>query len=241
MNKHLTTEVLICGAGAAGLTLAVELARRGVNFRLIEKLEDPFRGSRGKGIQPRTLEVFEDLGIVDRIVAAGGAYPPQREYRADGSYLDTPLMEVPEPTVEEPYQIPLMLPRFLTEAILRERLMELGHRPEFGRELTAVRQDGERVTATIAGVEDEETIDVRYLVGADGGRSFVRSALKIEFPGKTLDVRAIVADVTVTGVSRDAWHRFNEVRWRSRSHCAHWPAPRCSNCRDRFRWKVKSI
>jgi 2-polyprenyl-6-methoxyphenol hydroxylase-like FAD-dependent oxidoreductase len=155
-------------------------------------------------------EVFEDLGIVDRIVAAGGAHPPQREYRADGSYLDPPLMEVPEPTVEERYQIPLMLPQFLTEAILRERLMELGHRPEFGRELTAVRQDGESVTATIAGVEGEETINVRYLVGADGGRSAVRSALKIEFPGETLDVRAIVADVTVTGVSRDAWHRFNE-------------------------------
>jgi 2-polyprenyl-6-methoxyphenol hydroxylase-like FAD-dependent oxidoreductase len=210
MNQPFTTDVLICGAGAAGLTLAVELARRGVNFRLIEKLPDPFRGSRGKGIQPRTLEVFEDLGIVDRIVASGGPYPPQREYRDDGSYQDTPLMEVLPPTPEEPYQIPLMLPQFLTEALLRERLTELGHRPEFGCELIGFQQGGETVTATVAGAKGEETVRVRYLVGADGGHSFVRHALNIEFPGKTLGVRAVVADVMATGLGRDAWHRFNE-------------------------------
>jgi 2-polyprenyl-6-methoxyphenol hydroxylase-like FAD-dependent oxidoreductase len=210
MIQPSTTDVLICGAGAAGLTLAVELARRGVNFRLIEKLDDPFRGSRGKGIQPRTLEVFEDLGIVDRVVAAGGLYPPQREYRADGSYQDTALMELPTPTPEEPYQIPLMLPQFLTEAILRERLTELGHRPQFGCELTRLQHNGQGVSATIASAKGEETIGVRYLVGTDGGRSFVRHALNIEFPGKTLGVRAVVADVTASGLSRDAWHRFNE-------------------------------
>jgi 2-polyprenyl-6-methoxyphenol hydroxylase-like FAD-dependent oxidoreductase len=59
MTKGFAADVLICGAGAAGLTLAIDLARRGISFRLIEKLDDPFRGSRGKGIQPRTLEVFD--------------------------------------------------------------------------------------------------------------------------------------------------------------------------------------
>jgi 2-polyprenyl-6-methoxyphenol hydroxylase-like FAD-dependent oxidoreductase len=209
MTRRFTTDVLICGAGAAGLTLAIELARRGVNFRLIDKLGEPFRGSRGKGIQPRTLEVFEDLGIVDRIVAAGGVYPPQREYRDDGSYEDTPPFEASAPTPGEPYQIPLMLPQFLTEAVLRERLTELGYQPEFGCELVGLQQNAEDVTATIANVKGEETIGVRYLVGTDGGRSFVRSALKIEFPGQTLSARAVVADVVATGVSRDVWHRFN--------------------------------
>ena len=60
--KRAQTDVLICGAGAAGLTLAIELARRGIAFRIIDKSPEPFGGSRGKGIQPRTLEVFEDLG-----------------------------------------------------------------------------------------------------------------------------------------------------------------------------------
>ena len=210
MTQRFTTDVLICGAGAAGLTLAVELARRGVDFRLIEKLPAPFRGSRGKGIQPRTLEVLEDLGIIDRVMAAGGLYPPQREYRDDGSYEDTHFLVVSDPTPAEPYQIPLMVPQFLTEAALRERLTELGHRPEFGCELIGLERDEGRVMATILGAKGEETIGVRYLVGTDGGRSFVRRALKIEFPGKTLGVRAVVADVMATGVSRDAWHRFNE-------------------------------
>src|ERR1700712_4960682 len=88
MARDFTTDVLICGAGAAGLTLAIDLARQGVRFRLIDKLSGPFAGSRGKGVQPRTQEVFEDLGIIDRIAAAGSAYPPQREYRADGGYHD---------------------------------------------------------------------------------------------------------------------------------------------------------
>src|SRR3954470_20105373 len=80
-------DVLICGAGAAGLTLAVELARRGMRFRLIDEMPGPFRGSRGKGLQPRTLEIFEDLGVADRLLAVGGPYPPQRGYRDDGSFV----------------------------------------------------------------------------------------------------------------------------------------------------------
>jgi 2-polyprenyl-6-methoxyphenol hydroxylase-like FAD-dependent oxidoreductase len=219
MPQSFTTDVLICGAGAAGLTLAVELARRGVSFRAIEKLPDPFRGSRGKGIQPRTLEVFEDLGIVDRLVASGGPYPRQREYQSDGSYEDTAIFDPPAPSPEEPYQIPVMVPQFLTERALRERLTELGGQPEFGSELIGLQQDAEGVTATIVSGKGEETIRVRYLVGTDGGRSFVRHALNIEFPGKTLGVRALVADVMATGVSRDAWHRFNEGSMEQISLC----------------------
>lgn len=106
MTEQFAADVLICGAGAAGLTLAIDLARRGVSFRLIEKLDDPFRGSRGNGIQPRTQEVFEDLGILDRIVAAGGLYPPQRAYHGDGSFTDSDVVEHQDPTPAEPYHLP---------------------------------------------------------------------------------------------------------------------------------------
>jgi 2-polyprenyl-6-methoxyphenol hydroxylase-like FAD-dependent oxidoreductase len=203
-------DVLISGAGAAGLSLAIELARRNVSFRLIDKLEKPFSGSRGKGIQPRTLEVFADMGIADRIVAAGGAYPPERQYGSDGRFEDKPVFETAAATPAEPFTTSLMLPQFLTESILRERLLELGHRPEFAHELKGFSQDGDGVVAMIAGLHGEETVRARYLVGTDGGRSFVRHALEIGFPGKTLGVRAIVADVAATGASRDVWHRFNE-------------------------------
>ncbi|NKM59146.1 FAD-binding protein [Rhizobium anhuiense] len=210
MTENSTVDVLISGAGAAGLTLAIELARRGVSFRLIEKLNDPFRGSRGKGIQPRTQEVFEDLGILDRIVALGGAYPRQREYRDDGSFCESDAVVGEEPTPAEPYHLPLMVPQFLTEGVMRGRLLELGHRPEFASELIGFEQDEAGVTARLSGQSGEETVRVRWLVGADGGRSFVRHALDVGFPGKTLGVRAIVADVLLTGLDRDSWHRFGQ-------------------------------
>ncbi|EJB02758.1 2-polyprenyl-6-methoxyphenol hydroxylase-like oxidoreductase [Rhizobium leguminosarum bv. trifolii WSM597] len=210
MTQNSTVDVLISGAGAAGLTLAIELARRGVSFRVIEKLNDPFRGSRGKGIQPRSQEVFEDLGILDRIVSLGGAYPRQRDYRDDGSVGESEVVLHEPPTPAEPYHLPLMVPQFLTEGVMRERLLELGHHPEFGCELIGFEQDDAGVTARLNGQSGEETIRVRWLVGADGGRSFVRHALDIGFPGKTLGVRAIVADVVLTGLDRDAWHRFGE-------------------------------
>lgn len=210
MTASSTTSVLICGAGAAGLTLAIELARRGVSFRLIEKMNGPFNGSRGKGIQPRTQEIFEDLGIIDRVVAAGGIYPPQREYREDGSYAESAVVEDTQPTPAEPYHLPLLVPQFLTEEVMRERLAEFGARVEYGYELIGFDQDEDSVTARIATGAGVETVHAGYLVGADGGRSFVRGTLGIGFPGKTLGVRAIVADVILTGIARNAWHRFHE-------------------------------
>jgi len=210
MTEGFAADVLICGAGAAGLTLAIDLARRGVSFRLIEKMDGPFRGSRGKGIQPRTQEIFEDLGIVDRIVAVGGLYPPQREYRDDGSYIESEVIEHADATPAEPYHIPLMVPQFLTEGVMRERLIELGHRPQYGCELVRFEQDEAGVTTWLVGKAGEQVVRVRYLVGADGGRSLVRHGLDIGFPGKTLGVRAVVADVVLTGLGRDAWHRFSE-------------------------------
>jgi 2-polyprenyl-6-methoxyphenol hydroxylase-like FAD-dependent oxidoreductase len=202
--------VLICGAGAAGLTLAIDLARRGVSFRLIDKLAAPFAGSRGKGIQPRTQEVFEDFGIIDRLAAVGGSYPPERQYRADGGHDEVRSIVSAAPTAGEPYRTPLLVPQCQTEAVMRERLAEFGQGPEYGCELMGFEQDAEAVTARVAGPNGPETIRCRFLVGGDGGRSFVRQALAIGFPGQTLGVRAIVADLVLDGLSRDAWHRFNE-------------------------------
>ncbi|HEY4125192.1 MAG TPA: FAD-dependent monooxygenase [Rhizomicrobium sp.] len=209
MTQEFAVDVLICGAGAAGLTLAIDLARRGVSFRLIEKMDSPFQGSRGKGLQPRSLEIFEDLGILDRLAAIGNPYPPQREHRADGSYEDSPFMEHRDPTPDVPHAVPLMVPQFLTEAVMRERLAELGAAPQFGCELTDFTRGDDGVSCRLRTTSGEETVRVRYLVGADGGRSFVRQTLDIGFPGNTLGVRAVVADLLVDGLSRDAWHRFN--------------------------------
>lgn len=210
MKQPLAVDVLICGAGAAGLMLAIDLARRGISLRLIEKNPLPFHGSRGKGIQPRTQEIFEDIGILDRIVAAGGVYPTERRYRDDGSHSDADVIEHFDPTPAEPYPVPLMLPQCLTERVMRERLLELGHHADFDCELVGFEQDADGVTARLTGKAGAETLRVQWLVGADGGRSFVRHSLGIDFPGKTLGVRALVADAVITGLSRDYWHRFSD-------------------------------
>lgn len=202
------TDVLICGAGAAGLTLAIDLARRGVRYRLIDKIEQPFGGSRGKGIQPRTLEVFEDLGFVDALAAIGGPYPPQREYKAGGVVEESAMMVFDAPAPDVPYPAPVMIPQFLTEGVMRARLAELGGAPEYGVTLLDFAQDDEGVDARVATAAGEETLRVRYLIGTDGGRSLVRHELGIGFPGETLGVRALVADAVLDGLDRTAWHRF---------------------------------
>ncbi|MDQ1091173.1 2-polyprenyl-6-methoxyphenol hydroxylase-like FAD-dependent oxidoreductase [Xanthomonas sacchari] len=206
----MSPEVVICGAGAAGLTLAIELARRGVAFRLLEQRDQPFPGSRGKGIQPRSQEMFEDMGLIHRLFAAGGLYPVFRTHRADGSWVDTVVVEGGPATPAEPYRSPLMVPQFLTEAVLRARLSELGHQVEFGHALLDVAQDAEGVAVRVATPAGEQTIATRYLIGADGGRSAVRRTLDIGFPGQTLGARAVVADIVLHGLPREAWHSFHE-------------------------------
>lgn len=210
MEERSDVDVLVCGAGAAGLTLAIELARRGVAVRIVDKIKEPFGGSRGKGIQPRTQEVFEDLGIIDRVVASGGVYPIMREYRDDGSYAEKAMFEPRAPTPDVPYFIPLMIPQCRTEEIMRGRLAELGGQVEYGRALLSFEQYTHGVEARLACDGGEEIVRARFLIGADGGRSFVRHALEIGFPGNTMGVRAIVADVSLTGLDRDAWHQFND-------------------------------
>ncbi|MGW5266411.1 FAD-dependent oxidoreductase [Microbispora sp. NPDC004025] len=199
-------DVIICGSGAAGETLAIDLARRGVSFLLIDKAAHPFVGSRGKGIQPRTQEVFEDLGVIDKIVASGGEYPLQRVYTDDGP-VDT-TMAMGGPTPAEPYRMALLVPQFLTERRLRERLAELGHAPHYDHELVGFAQDEDSVSARVLTPDGARTVRARYLVGADGGSSFVRKSLGVAFDGVTLGVRAVVADVVAEGVSFDAWHRW---------------------------------
>jgi 2-polyprenyl-6-methoxyphenol hydroxylase-like FAD-dependent oxidoreductase len=198
-------EVIISGAGPAGLTLAIELARRNVDFLLIDKAPQPFAGSRGKAIQPRTLEVFEDLGVLDKMVAAGGEFPVQRVHAADG-VVDRRIMEHQEPTPAEPYRNPLMLPQFQTETILRDRLAEFGQAPVYAHELQDFTQAEDGVTVRI----NDRVVEASYLVGCDGGSSPVRKALGIGYPGKSLGIRAFVADVRIETLPADAWHIWHE-------------------------------
>jgi hypothetical protein len=72
--------VLVVGGGPAGVVAALELARRSVHVRIVDQAAGPMTGSRAKGLQPRTLELLEAVGVVDEILAAGGRFPPWRSY-----------------------------------------------------------------------------------------------------------------------------------------------------------------
>lgn len=204
------TGVLIAGAGPAGLVLACELARRGVAHRIVEKDATYFAGGRGKGLQPRTREVFEDLGIGERVSALGGPYPPLRAYRDGEVVWEGRLAEEREPTPDVPYPGPWMLPQWRTGALLRERLAELGGGGvELDTELVSFEQHGDGVTAVLRRAGREERIAADHLVGADGGHSTVRRLLGIGFAGETREEeRMFLADVRAEGLDRDHWHNW---------------------------------
>ena len=199
-------DVLIVGAGPTGLTLAIELQRRGVPHRIVEASPRPYHGSRGKGLQPRTLEVLDDLGVLDRFQAAGADYPPLRIHRPDGQEMEMRLDELHKPTPAVPYPNVWMVPQWRTGELLAARLAELGGRVELGVAVTALREDDGGVRV---GLSTGETVTARYVVGADGGRSMVREALGVGFEGETYEThRALIADVRLTGLDRDAWHMW---------------------------------
>src|SRR5271170_6056399 len=190
--------VLIVGAGPTGLTLACELARRGVDFRIVDKAPAYFAGSRGKGLQPRSLEVLNDLGVVEKILANGRFHLPFRAYDGTTVIGDRDAHEGRHPTPDIPYASVLIIPQWRVEEILRGLLAELGGKVELATELVELEQDAEIVTATLQSADKRHQVRARYVVAADGGRSFVRKHLNVGFEGETWkDERMLVGDVHV--------------------------------------------
>ncbi|MFI5586173.1 FAD-dependent oxidoreductase [Amycolatopsis sp. NPDC051758] len=205
-----TTTVLITGAGPTGLTLACELARRNVPFRLVEAAPGPQPGSRGKGLQPRTLEVFDDLGVADRVLAHGRMAMPIRSTAPDGRVtLGGAAPEALSNRPDIPYPASLITPEWRVEETLRLRLAEFGGAVEFGTALGCFEQSDDSVSALVVKDGEPETVTARWLAGCDGGHSVVRKQAGITFAGETREaVRMIVADVEVDGLDRAAWHAW---------------------------------
>lgn len=203
-------DVLITGAGPTGIALAIDLTRRGVRTLLVERQEQLSPGARGTGVQPRTQEVYDDLGVLDAAFAVGGLYPKTARWE-NGAIADvTQMIERVDPTPDNPYSNVLMVPQFRNLEVLYARLRELGGEVLFRTELTAFDQDSAGVTARLRHADGaERTVRGAYLVATDGGRSTVRRALGLKMSGPELEpVAVLLADVRVDGLDRDHWHRW---------------------------------
>ncbi|WP_299535042.1 FAD-dependent monooxygenase [uncultured Streptomyces sp.] len=202
------TDVLIVGAGPTGLTLACDLARRGIGVRIVDRSAEHPRSSRAKGPNQRSLEVFAALGIVDEVLASGSTPPPMRKYRDGVAVADTDPFAGAAPTPSAPYDRPWLIAQWRLEEILRARLAGLGVEVERAAEVVALTQDGDTVTATLSG---GGTVTARYAVGCDGAHSSVRKLLGIPFAGTTAEQQAMVCgDVEIAGgtLDRARWHQW---------------------------------
>src|SRR6478752_3252337 len=157
--------VIIAGAGPTGLTLASELRRGGVDVVLVERR--PHRGvdgSRAAGMQPRTIEMLDQRGVVDRFLAVG---PP-----ADlGNFAGIVLNYSTLPS-RFPYALSIMQAE--TEQVLEDIATELGAPVQWSATVTGFRQDATGVDVVVDTPHGTATLRGSYLVACDGGRSTIR-------------------------------------------------------------------
>ncbi|HEY1914893.1 MAG TPA: FAD-dependent monooxygenase [Streptosporangiaceae bacterium] len=182
MTKHA---VAIVGGGPAGLMLAGELALAGTDVVIVERrANQDVAGSRARGLNARTLEVLDQRGIADRFLAEG---QPMANMSFAGVRLD--ISDFP---AQYNYGLALLQADF--ERILAGWVDELGVPMLREREVTGFTQDGAGVDVELS---DGERLRADYLVGCDGGRSAVRKAAGIEFPGSDPTASWIIAEVAV--------------------------------------------
>ncbi|MFI6844406.1 FAD-dependent monooxygenase [Kitasatospora sp. NPDC050467] len=200
------TTVVIVGAGPTGLTLACGLARQGVAVRVIERAAAFHTGSRGKTLNPRSLEVLADLGLGEGLAAAGRTHLPFRKYFAGEFVNETEPFASARRSAAVPYPASLWLPQTRVERLLRERLAEYGVTVELATELVDFTQNGEGVEVRLA---DGGRIAAEYLVACDGGRSTVRKLLGVPFVGEgDPEPLMVCGDVEVEGLDPGSWHQW---------------------------------
>ncbi|MCX5414383.1 FAD-dependent monooxygenase [Streptomyces sp. NBC_00059] len=186
-------DVLVAGAGPVGLTAASELCRRGVSCRVVDRLPARLPYAKAVGVQPRTLEIWDRMGMIREALETAVPLKGQLLYvnGEEGPRID---LELPP---EVPYGF-AALPQYETERLLEELLERWGGRIERETELLSFEQDSGEVRAVLSlpsGATEELT--TRYLVGCDGAHSAVRKGLGLSFEGAALPEEYMLGDVEV--------------------------------------------
>ncbi len=194
MSEHA---VVIAGGGPTGMMLAAELALAQVDVAVIERRPDHVLvGSRAGGFHARTIEVLDQRGVADRFLADGQV--------AQASMIGTTVLDMSDFPTRHPYSLGIWQNQI--ERILAAWIAELPVQVYYGCEVTGFAQDDTGVEVELG---DGQSLRARYLVGCDGGRSVIRRAAGIEFPGWDPTKSNLIAEVEVSeepelGMRRDA-------------------------------------
>ena len=194
MNEHA---VVIAGGGPAGMMLAAELALARVDVAVLERRPDHvLAGSRAGGVHSRTIEVLDQRGVADRFLAEGQV--------AQVATFGTTVLDMSDFPSRHPYSLGIFQNHI--ERIMAAWIAELPVPIHYGHEVTGFAQDD---TGVDVGLSDGRSLRARYLVGCDGGRSLIRKAAGIEFPGWDPTISNLIAEVEMTeepklGIRHDA-------------------------------------
>ncbi|MEV0526114.1 FAD-dependent monooxygenase [Streptomyces sp. NPDC050439] len=176
--------VIVVGTGPAGLVLAGELRLAGVDVIALERLPEPTGESRGLGFTARTMEVFDQRGLLSRF----GDLETSDVGHFGGLPLDFGVLEGAQQAAKS-------VPQSQTEAALEAWVKELGTDLRRGHEVMSIDDDGDGVEVGVRGPRGEYTLRTSYLVGCDGGRSLVRKTGGFDFPGTASTLEMFLADV----------------------------------------------
>jgi 3-(3-hydroxy-phenyl)propionate hydroxylase len=183
--------VIVVGAGPVGCTAALILVQSGIPVVLVEREPELAEDLRGSTFHPPTLDMLDDLGVTEQLLPQGLIAPTyQYRDRATGAYAEFDLSMLREHT-RHPYRLQCeqyKLTRTILPMLETSGLAEI----RFSTRVTSITQDDDSVAVQVAGSSGLETLEGRYLIGADGGASFVRQTLNIEFEGFTYPERFLV-------------------------------------------------
>ena len=191
-------QVLIVGAGPTGLLLAAELWRRDVACLLIDEHDAPMGWDRATVVHPRSMEMFESLGLADAFLEHGVRTRAAR-FRSDGETLG--VLDLA--SADSRYGFDLGISEEVTESIITGFLREQGGDVTRATRLADLRPGPDSVTATLEHAGKRRDVEVAWVVGCDGLHSTVRELAGIDFPGADLEAPWAVFDATLDGWEED--------------------------------------
>jgi 3-(3-hydroxy-phenyl)propionate hydroxylase len=215
--------VVVVGAGPVGLTLAIDLAQRGQRVLLLDNDHKLSTGSRAICFAKRTLEIWDRLGVAQRMVDKGVSWSVGRVFFGSQEVYRFDLL--PEPGHERPAFINLQ--QYYAEGFLVERAQELPHLEiRWKNRVTALAQDGQRVTLTVDTPDGPYTLTAGYVAACDGSRSPLRAMLGQESKGRIFQDRFLIADLKLPGPlfpndATERWFWFDPPFHRGQSVLLH--------------------